>query len=140
MLGFYKNINKVKGENKMEEEEQKQEENEETQNGPENVQILIVTDKGFAMKTTLSEFRIGRRKTTGVQAIKLKKDAEDPEAIDRGNVIAVKQVQPGQLIFVATKNGVGALINTDVVRLTGRKKAGVTLMRLSEGDSIVSVD
>jgi len=111
------------------------------QHGPEEEQIVIVTDKGYAMRTTLASFRIGRRKTTGVQAIKMKKEEGDKEedAKDRGTPIAVKVVEEGELMFVLTKKGVGALIPTNVVRLTGRKKAGVRLMKLDDDDAIISV-
>lgn len=123
-----------------EEEKKETEAGESVQYGPEDTQILIVTDKGFAMKTTLNEFRVARRKTTGVQAMKLKQEEGEEDGKARGNVVATKKVKPGQLIFVATKKGIGALINADVVRLTGRKKAGVTLMKLEEDDCIVAVN
>lgn len=124
-----------------EEVKEKVEAEEEDKYGPEDEQIVIITDRGYAMRTTLSEFRLGRRKTTGVQAIKMKKEEGDQEedAKDKGNPIAVKVVEEGELIFVLTKKGVGALINTSVIRLTGRKKAGVRLMKLDDDDLIVSV-
>ena len=124
-----------------EEVKEKVEAGEEDKYGPEEEQIVIVTTKGYAMRTTLSEFRLGRRKTTGVQAIKMKKEEGDKEedAKDRGVPVAVKVVEEGELIFVLTKKGVGALINTSVIRLTGRKKAGVRLMKLDDDDLIVSV-
>lgn len=124
----------------VEAKEAPEQETETGQVGPADVQVLIVTDKGFAMKTGLDNFKIGRRKTTGVQAMRLVRDPEDKEEVDRGNVIAVKQVQEGQHVFVSTKNGIGAYINTDVVRLTGRKKSGVTLIKLDDKDSVVAVD
>ena len=129
-----------------EEVKEKVEAEEEDKYGPADEQIVIITDKGYAMRTTLSEFRLGRRKTTGVQAIKMKKEDGDKEeddkeedAKDRGKPIAVKVVEEGELIFVLTKKGVGALINTSVIRLTGRKKAGVRLMKLDDDDLTVSV-
>jgi len=124
-----------------EEVEEKVEAEEGDKYGPANEQIVIVTDRGYAMRTTLESFRIGRRKTTGVQAIKMKKEEGDKEedAKDRGTPIAVKVVEEGELMFVLTKKGVGALIPSNVVRLTGRKKAGVRIMKLDEDDSIVSV-
>jgi|GEM_PF-5270699 len=129
----------------MAEEEVKEKEATETDKdvkyGPEDEQVIIVTDKGYAMRTTLASFRIGRRKTTGVQAIKMKKEEGDKEedSKDRGTPIAVKVVEEGELMFVLTKKGVGALIPSNVVRLTGRKKAGVRIMKLDDDDVIVSV-
>ena len=108
--------------------------------GPADEQIVIVTDKGYAMRTTLDSFRIGRRKTTGVQAIKMKKEeGDEDDGKNRGTPIAVKVVEEGELMFVLTKKGVGALIPTSVIRLTGRKKAGVRLMKLDDDDAIISV-
>jgi len=123
-----------------EEVKEKVEAEEVDKNGPEDEQVIIVTDKGYAMRTTLASFRIGRRKTTGVQAIKMKKEeGEEDDGKNRGTPIAVKVVEEGELMFLLTKKGVGALIPSNVVRLTGRKKAGVRIMKLDDDDVIVSV-
>ena len=108
-----------------------------TQRGPDE-QILIVTDKGFATRTTLSEFRIAHRGTRGTRAMYLK-EAEGTGEKDKGNTIAVRKVKDGDVVFVLTKNGQGALINIDEIKLMGRGKSGVKLITLEEGDSVVSV-
>lgn len=118
-----------------EEETQKEtqtEVDEGVQRGP-NEQILVVTDKGYATRTTLTEFRISHRGTHGVRAMFV---AEDKE---KGSMIAVKKVKDGDIIFILTKNGQGAIVNVDEIKLMGRGKAGVRIMSLDEGDSIVSV-
>ena len=107
-----------------------------TQRGPDQ-QILIVTDKGFATRTTLAEFRVAHRGTRGTRAMYLKE--VEGEEKDKGHTIAVRTVKDGDVIFVLTKNGQGALVNVDEIRALGRGKSGVKLMTLEEGDSVVAV-
>lgn len=103
-----------------------------TQRGPDE-QILVVTDKGFATRTTLAEFRVSHRGTKGTRAMFL---AEDKE---KGNTIGVVKVKEGGVVFVLTKNGQGALVNVDEIKLMGRGKSGVKLVNLEDGDVVVSV-
>ena len=103
-----------------------------TQRGPDE-QVLIVTDKGYATRTTLAEFRVSHRGTKGTRAMFL---AEDKE---KGNTIGVVKVKDGGVVFVLTKLGQGALVNVDEIKLMGRGKSGVKLVNLEEGDSVVSV-
>ena len=108
-----------------------------TQRGPDE-QILIVTDKGFATRTTLAEFRIAHRRTRGTRAMYLK-EVEGTEEKDKGHTIAVRKIKDGGVIFVLTKNGQGALVNVDEIKLMGRGKSGVKLITLEEGDFVVAV-
>jgi len=119
-------------------EEENVGENEEgTQRGPEE-QIVIVTDKGYITRTTLSEFRVAHRGTRGTRAMYLK-EVEGTEEKDKGHTIAVRKVKDGDVVFVLTRNGQGALVNVDEIKLMGRGKSGVKLMTLEDGDSVVSV-
>lgn len=117
-------------------EEQEEINNEEagetTERGPEQ-QIIIVTDKGYITRTTLSEFRVAHRGTRGTRAMFL---AEDKE---KGNTISVARAKEGGLIFVLTKNGQGALVKVDEIKAMGRGKSGIKLVTLEEGDVVVSV-
>ena len=102
----------------------------ETVHGPEQ-QILIVTDKGFGTRTTLAEFRVSHRGTKGNKAMTVNEK--------NGNIVGVKNVNDGELFFLATKNGQGAILPVDSVPLKARGRFGVVLMKLDEGDCVTSV-
>lgn len=104
----------------------------ETTYGPDE-QIVIVTDKGQATRTTFKEFRVSNRGTKGSIAMYLGENQKN------GNTVAVKKVKDGDLIFILTLKGQGALIPVDLIPLKGRGKAGVILMNIDEGDAVVSV-
>ena len=102
----------------------------EVEKGPEQ-QILIVTDKGFATRTKLSEFRVSHRGTKGTRAMFLNEK--------NGNPVATKMVDDDDLVFVITKLGQGGLVAVSEIKLMGRGKSGVKLMSLDEGDEVVAI-
>ena len=102
----------------------------EVEKGPEQ-QILVVTDKGFATRTKLSEFRVSNRGTKGSRAMFLNEK--------NGNPIATKMVDEEDLVFVLTKLGQGALVVVNQIRLMGRGKAGTKLVSLNDGDEVVGI-
>jgi len=102
----------------------------EVEKGPEK-QILIVTDKGFATRTKLSEFRVSHRGTKGTRAMFLNEK--------NGNTIATKMVDEEDLVFVITKLGQGGLVPVNEIRLMGRGKSGTKLMSLNDGDEVVGI-
>lgn len=102
----------------------------ETKRGPEQ-QILIVTDKGFGIRTLLSEFRVSNRGTKGTRAMYCHEK--------NGNIIAVKPVKDGDIVFLTTAGGQGAIIQVDQVKLKGRGIAGVKLMTVEDNDKVVAV-
>ena len=98
--------------------------------GP-NQQILIVTDKGHGIRTNLTEFRKAHRGTKGTRAMTLNEK--------NGHIVAVKPVKDGDTVAILTKNGQAGLFGIDDVTLRGRGVAGVKLMTLADGDSVVAV-
>ena len=102
----------------------------EVEKGPDQ-QILIVTDKGFATRTTLSEFRVSSRGTKGTRAMHLNEK--------NGNIVAVRPVEADDLVFVVTHLGQGAVVPVDQIRLMGRGKSGVKLVSLNDGDEVVGL-
>ena len=98
--------------------------------GP-NVQVLFVTDLGYGVRTTLSEFRKAHRGTKGTRAVFLNEK--------NGNLVGAKVVKDGDVVTVMTKKGQAGLFEVDQVRLTGRGLAGVRLVTLEEGDVVVGI-
>jgi len=116
----------------LEDEEQTQDSTikRETVHGPEQ-QILIVTDKGFGTRTTLAEFRVSHRGTKGNKAMTVNEK--------NGQIVGIKNVNDGELFFLGTKDGLGALLPVDAVPFKARGRFGVVLMKLNEGDVVTTV-
>ncbi|QQG37249.1 MAG: DNA gyrase subunit A [Micavibrio aeruginosavorus] len=94
--------------------------------------LLTVTAKGFGKRTSAYEYRISGRGGQGVANMGLteKNGAE---------VVATFPVTDDHEIMLVTDGG--QLIRTPVcdVRFTGRSAQGVTLFKVAEGESVVSV-
>ncbi|TFG37357.1 MAG: DNA gyrase subunit A, partial [Candidatus Aminicenantes bacterium] len=93
--------------------------------------ILVVTDLGFGKRTAVSEFRLQGRGGFGVALIKLTKK--------NGNVIGMHHVQEDEQLLIVTEGGILIRMNISEIRRIGRATQGVRLIRLDEGDRVVSV-
>lgn len=113
-----------------EEQMPQQEPGSSAERGPE-VQVLFVTDLGYGVRTTLSQFRKAHRGTKGTRAMFLSEK--------NGNLVGAKIVNDGDVVTVMTKKGQAGLFSIEQVRLTGRGLAGVRLVTLEEGDKVVGI-
>lgn len=93
--------------------------------------LLTVCENGFGKRTDYSEYTVQRRSGQGVINIKI---------TDRnGKVVALINVSDEDEFMMMTANGM--IIRTPVksIRPIGRNCEGVRLIRLKEGDKLVSV-
>jgi DNA gyrase subunit A len=93
--------------------------------------ILAVTDGGFGKRTSAHDYRVTGRGGQGVTGITL-------SARTGREVVATFPVRPGDHLMLVTDGGQLIRIEADDVRLTGRQGMGVTLMRLSDGERVIS--
>ena len=93
--------------------------------------ILVVTDLGFGKRTPIGEFRVQHRGGYGVKLIQLTKK--------NGVVAAIRHVEEDDEILVVTEGGMLIRMNTAEIRRIGRATQGVRIIRLKEGDRVVSV-
>jgi len=93
--------------------------------------ILVVTDSGFGKRTAVSEFRLQGRGGYGVALIKLTKK--------NGNVVGMHHVYEDDQLLIVTEGGILIRMNISEIRRIGRATQGVRLIRLDEGDRVVSV-
>jgi DNA gyrase subunit A len=93
--------------------------------------ILTVSEKGYAKRTELGEYRLQGRGGTGIINFKV--------ADKNGPVVQVMEVAPDDQVVVIT--AAGKIIRTDAksISLLGRPTQGVRLIHLEEGDSVVAV-
>jgi len=93
--------------------------------------ILVVTDLGFGKRTAVSEFRLQGRGGYGVALIKLTEK--------NGNVVGMHHVFEDDQLLLVTEGGILIRMNVSEIRRIGRATQGVRLIRLDEGDRVVSV-
>lgn len=93
--------------------------------------LLTVTQKGFAKRTELDEYRVQTRGGLGLKNL---------EITDRnGRVVGIAQVQETEELLVITQQG--KILRTPVndIRTIGRATQGVRVMDLDDDDIVVSV-
>ncbi|MBS3084596.1 DNA gyrase subunit A [Candidatus Pacearchaeota archaeon] len=93
--------------------------------------LMMATRKGVVKKITLSYFSNPR--VSGLKAINLPVDNSD-------DLIGVEVVKEGQEISLATKLGKAIRFNSKDVRSMGRSSYGVTGIKLSDKDEVVSME
>jgi DNA gyrase subunit A len=98
---------------------------------PDAGTMLTVTERGYAKRTEVPEYRLQGRGGTGIINLKV---------TDRtGPVVQVMQVEDHNQVMVIT--AFGKIIRTAVraISLLGRPTQGVRLIHLDEGDTVVAV-
>ncbi|HGS4673374.1 TPA: DNA topoisomerase (ATP-hydrolyzing) subunit A [Vibrio cholerae] len=93
--------------------------------------VLTVTENGYGKRTNLSEYPTKGRGTQGVVSIKVSER--------NGSVVGAVQVAEGDEFMMITN--AGTLVRTRVAEVSqvGRNTQGVTLIRTSEGESVVGL-
>lgn len=89
--------------------------------------VVFFTKNGLVKKTAITEYS-SMKKTTGIQAIKLKENDE---------LISVSFMGEENILMV-TKNGNVIKIPTDDIKAIGRVTSGVKGINLKEGDEVVA--
>jgi DNA gyrase subunit A len=97
----------------------------------QQMELLVVTEHGYGKRTPFMEYRAQTRGGKGIYTIRV---------LDKnGPVMGVKLVRPGDEVMIITARGV--VIRQGVLEISqqGRHTQGVTLIRLDEGDRVVSL-
>jgi DNA gyrase subunit A len=93
--------------------------------------LLTVTEKGYAKKTELDEYRVQGRGGYGLKNL---------EVTDKnGHVVGIAQVHANEELLVITEQGKILRTPAAEIRTIGRATQGVRLMDLEGEDKIVSV-
>jgi DNA gyrase subunit A len=93
--------------------------------------ILTVTEKGYAKRTEVPDYRLQGRGGSGIINLKVTEKT--------GPVVQVMEVAADDQVMVIT--GFGKIIRTNVrdISVLGRPTQGVRLIHLEDGDSVVAV-
>jgi DNA gyrase subunit A len=93
--------------------------------------MLVVTNDGFGKRVKMDEFRQQGRGGIGIIGTKFKNA--------QSRLAALRVVQPGDSVMIATANGIVVRQSTDEISMQGRMATGVRLQQLDENDWVVSV-
>ncbi|MBN1123921.1 MAG: DNA gyrase subunit A [Sedimentisphaerales bacterium] len=93
--------------------------------------LLTATENGYGKRTHLEEYRVQSRGGLGLIDMKTTKR--------NGNVVALRAVNEEDEVMMITAQGLIVRTGLEEIRPIGRNTAGVRLIRLNEGDSLVTV-
>ncbi|MBU2104691.1 MAG: hypothetical protein KKF67_02870 [Nanoarchaeota archaeon] len=93
--------------------------------------LFMVTKKGVVKKISLKNF--SKPRASGIKAINMPNDNSD-------SLISVEIIKPKQEVLLVTKKGQAIRFNSDDIRGMGRASYGVTGIKLSLGDEVVSLE
>lgn len=93
--------------------------------------LMVVTANGFGKRTALSEYRAKSRGIQGVQTIRL--------SDRKGQLVTARPVRDGQQMLLISQRGQVIRIDTSDVKRMGRATEGVTLMNLTDDDTVAAV-
>jgi len=93
--------------------------------------LLTITENGYGKRSPISEYRKTHRGSKGVRTIITNER--------NGKVIWVKEVTDDDEIMVTSREGMIVRIPVKDIRIQGRNTMGVRIMKLNEGDKVVSV-
>lgn len=97
-----------------------------------DLDILVVSEKGYGKRSKLGEYRITRRGGKGVKTLNITEKT--------GKLIAVKAVSDEDDLMIINKSGVAIRLALKDIRQQGRNTQGVALINLKKrGDVISSV-
>ena len=98
----------------------------------EEQELLVISEKGFGKRTTAGNFPPHKRGGVGIKAAVV--------TAKTGPIISVQTLDPEMVdTIMISKNGQTIRTSLRGIKLLGRTTQGVTIMRLNDGDKIVSI-
>jgi DNA gyrase subunit A len=97
-----------------------------------DVNLLVVSEKGYGKRSSMEDYRITRRGGKGVKTINITEKT--------GKLVAIKQVTDDDDLMIINKSGITIRIKVDELRIMGRATQGVRLIKLTDDDAISSVE
>ncbi|MDM8528344.1 DNA gyrase subunit A [Anaerolineales bacterium HSG24] len=98
-----------------------------------DAQLLVVTEKGYAKRTLLSEYNLQRRNGGGVRTL-------SKTSMDRtGDIVAARVVTKKGDLSLISKDGIILRTPIKTVSQQSRPTMGVRVMNMKQGDVVASV-
>jgi len=96
-----------------------------------NKSLLVVSEKGYAKRSDIDEYRITSRGTKGVKTMNITDKT--------GLLVGIQDVTDFDQLMIINKSGIIIRMDVDELRVMGRNTQGVRAIKLSETDEISSV-
>ena len=96
-----------------------------------NKYLLSITENGYGKRTDVNEYRLINRGGKGVINI-LTSDRN-------GKVVGIKNVGDYDELIIVSKKGIAIRVNVKDISVVGRSTQGVRIMKLDEGDNVISL-
>ena len=96
-----------------------------------NMEVLVVTQKGYGKRTNLDEYRETKRGSKGVKALSITEK--------NGVIVGFKSVQSDKDLIIITNNGVIIRLSIDSISMMGRVTQGVRLINLKDENVVSSI-
>ncbi len=97
-----------------------------------DVNLLVVSEKGYGKRSALEDYRITKRGGKGVKTINITEKT--------GKLVAIKEVSDDDELMIINRSGITIRIKVSELRVMGRATQGVRLIKLNEDDRISSVE
>ena len=98
----------------------------------DEVNLLVVSEKGYGKRSSIQDYRITRRGGKGVKTINITEKT--------GKLVAIKQVADNDDLMIINKSGISIRMRVNELRVMGRATQGVRLIKLNDDDAISSVE
>ncbi|RDC62935.1 DNA gyrase subunit A [Adhaeribacter pallidiroseus] len=96
-----------------------------------NMNLLVVSEKGFGKRSPLEEYRITNRGGKGVKTLNITSKT--------GQLVAIHGVIDTDDLMIINRSGITIRLRVSDLRVIGRATQGVRLIKINEGDEISSV-
>ncbi len=93
--------------------------------------LFSITEKGYGKRSKIADYRKTNRAAGGVKNMKVTEKG--------GPVVSVRRVEETDQILVTTKSGMMIRTRVSEISVLGRATQGVRVIRIDEGDRVVSV-
>ncbi|TDM13590.1 DNA gyrase subunit A [Macrococcus bovicus] len=94
-------------------------------------EILVVTDKGYGKRTTVTDYRVSNRGGMGIKTATLTER--------NGSLVYFATVTGDEDLMIVTDKGVIIRLDVNSISRTGRSTQGVKLIRLSDDQFVATV-
>ncbi len=96
-----------------------------------DMNVLVVSEKGYGKQSKLEDYRITNRGGKGVKTLNISEKT--------GKLIAIKGVTENDDLMIINKSGITIRMSVSDLRVMGRATQGVRLIKLQEDDEIAAV-
>ena len=97
----------------------------------EDPDLLVVSENGYGKRSAIEDYRVTNRGGKGIKTIQITEKT--------GKLVAIKEVIDTDDLLLVNKSGMVIRMSVSAMRVMGRATQGVILIKVQEGDNVVSV-